>query len=122
MTNKFCHIELTTKNPGAAKEFLGKVFDWKFEDMPMGEDGTYTMINTGEDPGGGIMASPSPEVPTAWMVYVQVDDVAATVKQAKDLGGTVFVDKTPIPGMGFFVVIADPTGGVIGVYEANKEE
>jgi predicted enzyme related to lactoylglutathione lyase len=121
MANKFCHIELTTVDPAAAKEFYGSLFDWKLEDMPMG-DSTYTMISTGEEPGGGIMAPPMPEVPTAWMTYVEVVDVAASVARAKELGGAVHVDKTPIPDMGFFAVIADPTGGVIGIFESVKKD
>jgi predicted enzyme related to lactoylglutathione lyase len=121
MANKFCHIELTTKDVGVAKEFYGSLFDWRLEDMPMG-DGTYTSINTGVDPGGGMMAPPMPEVPTAWMAYVEVEDVAQTVERVKQLGGTVNLDKTPIPEMGFFAVIADPTGGVIGVWEAPEKE
>jgi uncharacterized protein len=121
MINKFCHIELTTGDVTAANEFYGSLFDWKLEDMPMGDD-AYTMINTGEEPGGGIMATPAPGVPTAWMVYVQVEDVAQAVAKAKELGGEVQMDKTPIPNMGFFAMIADPTGGVIGVWESEKKE
>ena len=121
MTNKFCHIELTTGDVAAARDFYGNLFDWKLEDMPMGDD-SYTMFTTGEEPGGGIMASPAPGVPTAWMVYVQVEDVAAAVTRAKELGGTVHVDKTPIPDLGFFAMIADPTGGVIGVWEPEQKE
>ena len=121
MTNKFCYVELTTKDVAAAKEFYGSLFDWKLEDNPMGS-AAYTSINTGEGPEGGIMAPPAPNVPTAWMAYVEVEDVDKSVVRAKELGGTVYVDKTPIPEMGCFAVIADPTGGVIGVWEAPKKE
>jgi predicted enzyme related to lactoylglutathione lyase len=120
MNNPFCHIELTTDNPGKAKEFYGKLFSWKLEDMPM-PGGTYTMVKPGEGPGGGIMKKPSPEAPTAWLTYVQVESVAATVEQAKKLGGKIVVDKQPIPDMGSFAVIADPTGGTFGVWEAAKK-
>ena len=121
MSNKFCHVELTTGDVAAAKEFYGSLFDWKLEDIPMGND-SYTMIQTGAEPGGGMMATPAPGVPTAWMVYVQVEDVARTVNRAREIGGTIHMDKTPIPELGFFAMIADPTGGVIGVWEPGKQE
>ena len=54
MANPFVHIELSTDNPGKAKEFYGKLFKWGIEDMPM-PDGTYTMVKPGEGPGGGMM-------------------------------------------------------------------
>lgn len=121
MANTFCHIELTTGNLGAAVEFYGSLFDWKLDEMPMGDE-SYTMIDTGAEPGGGMMTQPSPDHPPAWMVYVRVDDVAASATRAEELGGKVHVAKTPIPGHGFFAVIQDPTGGVIGVWEPEPEK
>ena len=51
MANTFCWHELLTGDPGVAKKFYGKLFDWHFEDMPMG-DMSYTMIKTGEEMAG----------------------------------------------------------------------
>ena len=57
MANAFVHIELNTTDPGKAKAFYGKLFDWQLTDMPM--DGkTYTLIKVGEGTGGGIMQHP----------------------------------------------------------------
>ena len=118
MANPFVHIELTTDNPGRAKEFYGQLFSWSLEDMPMPE-GPYTMVKAGDGPGGGIMKKPTPEVPTAWLPYVQVDSVSDAVAKAKKLGGTIMKDKTPIPNMGAFAILLDPTGGAIGIYETS---
>ena len=48
--NKFCHIEFNTDNPQKAKDFYGKLFEWKFEDMDMGPGHKYTAITTGAAP------------------------------------------------------------------------
>lgn len=120
MANAFCHVELTTDDPKKAKEFYGKLFSWAFEDEPM-PGGTYTMIKPGEGPGGGMMKKQSPQMATQWLPYILVESVADTVVQAKKLGGKVMMDKTPIPEMGAFAVIADPTGGVIGVWETTRK-
>ncbi len=122
MKNDFCHMELNTDNVGKAKEFYGTLFSWKLEDMDMGEGKMYTMINTGKEPGGGIMQKPMPEAPTAWLVYVQVDKVDAALKKVEKLGGTVVVPRMKIPNMGAFAIIQDPTGGTIGIWEAEAKK
>ncbi len=120
MDNDFCHIELTTDDTGKAREFYGALFTWKFQDMPMGES-SYIMFEPGTGPGGGMMAKPMPDAPTMWMVYVQVEDLDATLAKVAELGGQVMVPKTPIPQMGCFAVIQDPTGGVIGVWQGEPQ-
>ncbi len=74
MNNEFCHIELATDDPTKAREFYAGLFSWTFEEMSMGDD-SYTMFQTGAGPGGGIMAKPMPNAPTAWMAYVQVENL-----------------------------------------------
>lgn len=120
MGNPFVHIELTTDNLGKAKEFYGKLFSWSLEDAQM-PGGTYTMLKAEGGPGGGMMGKPSPEIPTAWLPYVQVDSVDDAVAKAKQLGGKVMKDKTAIPEMGAFAVLLDPTGAAIGVWENAKK-
>ena len=95
MGNPFVHIELSTPDVAKAKAFYGKLFDWKLEDMPMGPDEVYTMIGVGEGTGGGMMHTP-PGAPPGWYAYVNVDDISATTKKAKDLGAQVMKDVTEI--------------------------
>jgi predicted enzyme related to lactoylglutathione lyase len=119
MANPFVHIELNTTDPGKAKAFYQKLFDWKFEDMNMGPGETYTMINVGEGTGGGLLRQPVPGAPSAWLAYVLVDDVAASTKKAQSLGATIAKDVTEVPGAGWFSVIVDPTGAVLALWKAK---
>jgi uncharacterized protein len=105
---------------GAAKSFYGKLFDWKMEDMPMDDGQTYTMINVVEGTGGGLMQNPIPNAPSSWLAYVLVDDVKKAADKAKSLGATVMKDKTEVKGMGFFAIITDPTGAMLGLWETKK--
>ena len=41
-----------SRDVGKAKSFYGQMFDWRLEDVPLG-DGTYTMIKVGEGTGSG---------------------------------------------------------------------
>src|SRR5262245_1637683 len=85
MANPFVHCELATSDVGKAKGFYGKLFDWKFDDMPM-EGGTYSLIGVGEGTGGGLMKNPMPDAPSMWMPYVQVSDIKAATTKARSLG------------------------------------
>ena len=120
MGNPFVHIELMSNDVGQAKTFYQSLFDWKLEDMPMGGDMTYTMVRVGEGTGGGMMKNPVPNAPSAWMAYVSVGDVKAATAKAKSLGGTVMKDVTEVPGMGWFSVITDPTGAMLGLWQQKQ--
>jgi len=52
------------------------------------------------------------DVPSAWEVYIGVDDVDASVARAVELGGTVLQAAEDAP-FGRIAKIADPTGGTI---------
>ena len=102
MGNPFVHVELMSTDVGKAKSFYGKLFDWKLEDMDMG-DMTYTMIKVGEGTGGGLMKNPMPNAQSMWVAYVNVDDVKAAMK-----------------GAGSFSIITDPTGAMLGLWQPKK--
>ena len=119
MGNPFVHVELMSNDVGKAKTFYGKLFDWKLEDVPVG-DMTYTMIKVGEGTGGGMMKNPIPGAPSAWMAYVLVDDIKAATAKAKALGATVMKDPVEVMGAGTFSIITDPTGAMLGLWQVKK--
>jgi len=95
------------------------LFDWKLEDMDMG-DMTYTMIKVGEGTGGGLMKNPIPDAPSMWVAYVNVDDVKAATAKAKSLGAKVMKDVHEVQGAGSFSIITDPTGAMLGLWQPKK--
>ena len=97
MGNPFVHVELMSTDVAKAKTFYGKLFDWKLEDMDMG-DMTYTVIKVGEGTGGGLMKNPMPNAPSLWVAYVNVDDVKAATTKAKILGAKVMKDIQEVKG------------------------
>ena len=117
MANPFVHVELNSTDIEKSKEFYGKLFDWKLEDMPMADGSTYTMVGVGEGTGGGMMTHPMPGAPSMWLPYVLVDDVAASTAKAKSLGANVVRDVTEIPGVGTFAIFLDPTGAALAMWK-----
>ena len=121
MANPFVHVELQTTDIKKARDFYSKLFDWKLEDTQVPGFGTYTMIGVGEGTGGGMMAAQTPGVPSFWLSYVNVSDVASATKKAKDLGAKVLVDSTPVSDMGKFSIITDPTGATLGLWQTTRK-
>jgi len=115
MANPFVHVELSSTDLDASKAFYGKLFDWKLEDMPMGPEASYTMIQVGDGTGGGMMKQMIPGAPSSWLAYVLVDDIEAATRKAQALGAKVMKDVTEVPDMGWFSVIVDPTGAALGL-------
>lgn len=120
MSNPFCHVELNTTDVKKAKDFYGKLFDWKLEDISS-PGGGYTMIGVGEGTGGGMMKNPIPGAPAFWLSYVLVDDIEAATQKAKSLGATVMKDVTPVTDYGWFSIIADPTGAHLGLWKPKAK-
>ncbi len=120
MPNPFVHVELATTDPAKAKAFYGKLFDWELEDVPMGAHETYTLVKVGQGTGGGMMRQPVPGAPSAWLAYVLVDAVEAATRKAVSLGAQLLKEVTEVPGMGWFSVLADPTGAPFALWKAAR--
>jgi uncharacterized protein len=121
MANPFVHVELNTTDLAKAKSFYSQLFKWDLEDVPMGPGNTYTMIKPGQGTGGGMLKHPVPGAPSAWLAYVDVDDIQASTAKAKALGATVMQDVTEVMGMGWMSVLIDPTGAAIALWKPAKK-
>jgi predicted enzyme related to lactoylglutathione lyase len=114
MANPFVHLELTTGDVAKAKDFYGKLFNWKFEDNQM-PGMVYTTFKPDSGPGGGIFTMPG--APTAWLPYVGVDDINTATDKAKSLGAKIHNGPMEIPNVGWATVLADPTGATIALFQ-----
>ncbi len=113
MGNKVVHFEIGCQNQAETVEFYSKLFDWKMEEM-----GPATVIRTGGEVGGHIIALG--QAPFQYtMFYVQVDDVQATLNRAESLGGKTQVPPVEIPS-GTFAWLTDPEGNTIVLFEEKK--
>ena len=120
----FSWAELMTRDLEGSKKFYKELIGWEMVDMPMKQGGVYTVFKAGGESVAGMMAMPAevPEmVPTHWATYITVDDVDAVAKKAQDLGATMIVPPTDIPGVGRFSTFQDPQGAVINVIKYLKK-
>jgi len=120
------HFEVPAEDPDKLSDFYTKLFDWKINKVPMGGNNDYWVVSTVDtteqgmptEPGainGGIYKRQGPQDRT--MNYVNVESVDDYVKKATGLGATVVVQKTPIPGMGWFAQVTDPQGNTFGLFQ-----
>jgi hypothetical protein len=110
--------ELNTRDLGAAEDFYGAVFGWTFETQEMGAAGSYTTIELGGSPVGGILNMSErgvpAEVPPHWQLYFAVEDTDATIEKAKQGGGSAMFGPIDIPA-GRFAILTDPHGASFAV-------
>jgi predicted enzyme related to lactoylglutathione lyase len=116
----FCWNELTSKDPAASAAFYSAVGGFTVTSMEMPEMGTYHVLEAGGQPRAGIMASPMPNAPHAWLPYVAVASADATAEKAKRLGATPIVRPNDVPGVGRFAIFADPQGAPIGILQGER--
>lgn len=114
---RICWNELMTSDPIGAQKFYGAVFGWTDQTMPMGDGATYHIQKLGEAQAAGIMKHPQPGAPSCWIAYFFVEDLARATERAKQLGATVMMANQPIPGIGAFSFLADPTGAMLSLFQ-----
>jgi predicted enzyme related to lactoylglutathione lyase len=117
-----CWVDTSQPDPAAAVDFYGALFGWEFEDrMPADAAGHYFVATLRGRDVAAVGSQPDESPPTpVWNTYVWVesaDDIAAT---AKDAGGTVLVEPFDILDAGRMAVLADPSGAVFSVWQANE--
>jgi len=113
--------ELMTTDPEAAQRFYQEVTG--LTTTP----GEYKMLMAGNIPVGGLVG-PTPEGPVwpsggpepHWIAYIGVEDVDAAIKKALELGGTVFLPATDIPGFGRVAGLRDPQGAAFGIFSPTQ--
>jgi uncharacterized protein len=114
MGRPIVHFEILGADGERLAAFYRALFDWTV--TPLEEGGGYAMVDTGADAGaptGGIAGFPG--APSHVTFYVGVDDVAAALARARDLGATVVMEpRQAAPGIET-ALFADPEGHVVGL-------
>lgn len=119
----FKWLELMTRDVDAAVAFYTEVIGWTTQTMPMAEGETYTMFVNGEMPIAGcfpMKGEKFEQVSVHWEGYIGTDDCDRDAAKVTELGGTIIVPPTEIPGMGRFFTFCDPTGAHCSMYEATQ--
>jgi uncharacterized protein len=114
----FSWTDLATTDPDAAKRFYGELFGWEYDDQPIPEGGTYTMVRKdGKEVAGLSQAMEG--MPTAWNSYVTVESADSAAARASEVGGTLMGEPFDVMDAGRMALVQDPTGAVLAVWEPH---
>ncbi|NVJ47365.1 MAG: VOC family protein [Cytophagia bacterium] len=115
-------IDLTVPNASEVKDFYSAVIGWKPEGLSMGDYEDFNMTMDGE-PKTGIChkKGPNANIPSQWMIYINVADMAASTEAVEKLGGKLLSEVKSVGGYGKFCIIEDPAGAVCTLFEPEQD-
>ena len=116
---KVVHFEITADDPDRAAEFYRKAFGWKIEDW--GGPSKYLLVTTGPADEAGINGAITERQEHLQPVInsIDVESFERGAEAVKQAGGEVLMEKTAIPGVGYFAYCMDTERNVFGIMESN---
>jgi predicted enzyme related to lactoylglutathione lyase len=107
-------FEVVGKDGPALQRFYGSLFNWHVADARDGSG--YGLVSAADKGIGGGIGSSQDGGAGHVTFYVEVDDPAAYLKHAEELGGATILPPTEIPQFKLtFAMFADPEGHVVGL-------
>lgn len=128
------HVEFVAADPAATARFYAEVFGWQVEPAPGVAAREALQFQAAGGPGGafvGAVGGGADETPGVRAVhshagqsggvllYLDSDDIEATLAAVERHGGTTLVPRTAIPHAGWYAVFADPSGTHMALFSAR---
>jgi hypothetical protein len=113
MNGKICYVEMPATDIGRSVAFYEKVFGWKTRKR--GDGQTAFDDTTGEVSGTWVRGRP-PSGDPGLLLYIMVDDAAATCESVIANGGEI-VRPIGADAPEITARFRDPGGNVIGIYQ-----
>ena len=107
------HYEISASDMDRAQGFWEGVFGWGFGGGMPGMD--YRMARVSDAAGAAL----TPGEPGHPNVYLDTDDIDASIKKVRDLGGEA-ADKSPVPTHGWFSACKDTEGNAFSLWQADS--
>jgi predicted enzyme related to lactoylglutathione lyase len=109
---KICYLEMPATDVARSSEFYAKVFGWK---LRVRGDGAVA-FDDGVEVSGTWVKGRAPHPATGLMIYIMVDNAAATLEAIVANGGTI-VQEIGRDAPEITARFTDPAGNVIGLYQ-----
>ena len=115
MGNPVTHFEIVGADAKALQDFYRDAFGW--EVVPAGP--SYAMVHpqAGSGINGGVGAAPEGGGSRV-TVYIEVDNLEASLAKIERLGGRRVFEPLDVPGGPSIAMFSDPEGHVIGLTKA----
>ena len=112
--------ELNTWEPEQARHFYSVTLGWEFQPTTLPDGTRYWVAHKEGRAVGGIFHLTEPDflgIPSHWMTYLAVDDIAAAQTRAEQAGGEILRPAFRLPGVGRLSVVSDTAGAIIGLIQ-----
>ncbi len=114
-------LDLTVSNASATRDFYRQVVGWSAQDVEMEDAGEryadYNMLGADGSPAAGICHARGVNLglPTIWMIYLPVGDLAESLRRVREEGGKVIKETQGADGNLACAVIEDPVGACLAL-------
>jgi predicted enzyme related to lactoylglutathione lyase len=115
--NGIAHIEIPCTDLEKVSKFYEAVFGWKTMMVPNMD---YALFEAPAGINGGyskqLKITPEPGA----MLYMEVEDINATLRKIGDSGGRTITEKTQIgPEYGYMAIFSDVEGNTMGLWSKS---
>jgi predicted enzyme related to lactoylglutathione lyase len=115
-------FHLLAKDPLSEAAFYRQVFDYKVVLDARTEKKNELLLSSDELNRGGVSLLPDrEEAKPGWLGVIRVDSLDATLARVQTLGGEIVVAPHDSAFGSRFAMIADPTGGIVGLVEYEND-
>lgn len=113
--------EVTSSDPQRTGEFYARLFGWTLRaPSPAGKD-DYTVLTHDGREIAGLARAPHERVPSEWLFYFRVENIAAAATQVRALGGMMVTGITTIPNDCHFAIAQEPTGATFALFQDDSK-
>lgn len=120
--NRWIGSELWTNDIDDASRFYSKLVGYDLQSMKFGNNEIYQMVIRDGRTRAGVVKIPFSGVQPNWVPYIAVADIFAVADKVSRLGGNLFTEPDRDFSERAAVIIADPSGAVLGIQQAVPTE
>ena len=108
--------DLTVSDAQSIRDFYREVIGWSVQDVAMTDDGAsyadYAMLGGDGEAAAGVCHARggNADLPSVWMLYLPVGDLAESLRRVEEEGGQVITSRAETDGGHVFAVVRDPVG------------
>jgi hypothetical protein len=115
-------LDLTVADAEGVRDFYARVAGWQSASIEMPDRTDYSMSAADGEVIGGVCHAlgENAGLPAAWLVYINVADLAEAQAQAQALGGTVIAGPLGEVGAMRYAVLRDPAGAAFALVEQGS--
>jgi hypothetical protein len=114
---KICYLELPAVDVSRSADFYRQVFGWSIRNR---SNGAVAFDDATGQVSGGFVAGRNAAAAPGLLVYIMVDDVAATCEKVTACGGTI-VQPIGADAPAITARCRDHAGNIIGLYQDRVE-